>query len=189
MDPNDFTPRQQELFQHLLRDVLAQGFSGFTIDRAVRDYHCSKSTIYALGRNRDEILRQLLISFFRDVTRQVTAATEQDGSCAQQLDSYFTAMARALEPASAAFMRDMAREQVAQEVYSVNTQAAVAQVDRLLTRGVAEGEFTLDSVEFTSQLIQRSLTDIQQGFYHDVLPTGAAYAAFGRLVLGGLAQR
>nr|WP_120491665.1 TetR/AcrR family transcriptional regulator [Corynebacterium lactis] len=185
----NFTPRQQALFDALMRDVLDEGFAEFTVDAAAKRYRCSKSTMYSLGRNRDEILRGVIVEFFREVARQTEPIWVEDGvdlPCVEVLEAYFSAIARALEPAGETFMRDLLTEPVAQEVYSVNTAAAVKVVDRILSAGVESGEFSIESVGFVSRLIQRSLQDIQSGVYLDVLPNARAYAAFGELVIRGL---
>ncbi|WP_245621878.1 TetR/AcrR family transcriptional regulator [Corynebacterium lactis] len=185
----NFTSRQQALFDALMRDVLNEGFADFTVDAAARRYRCSKSTMYSLGANRDEILRGVIVEFFRGVARATEPVWVEDGvdlPCVEVLEGYFAAIARALEPASEKFMRDLLAEPVAQEVYSVNTAAAVKVVDGILSAGVEFGEFSIESVGFVSRLIQRSLQDIQSGVYLDVLPNARAYAAFGELVIRGL---
>lgn len=181
------TPRQRELFNALLQDFLAEGFESFTIDGATKRYQCSKSTMYALGPSRDAIIRRVLVSFFKEITRRTAVTTAP--TYAQALEKYFSSMTIALEPASPEFMRDLASEPAAQEVYSFNTKRATETIHKLLSQGVEAGEFTAEYTDFVSRLIQRSMSDIQQGFYSDTLAPAEAYHTLGQLILHGISLR
>ncbi|APT92655.1 transcriptional regulator [Corynebacterium phocae] len=178
------TARQRELRQALRRDFLAEGFENFTIDGAVKRYHCSKSTLYALGNSRDNIIRAILVDFFKDITTQTKPRL--DLPAPQALEQYFTDIAAALAPASPQFMRDCAREDVAQRVYSHNTKGAVENIRAMLDKGVKHGEFHASSLPFLPHLVQRAMEDIQRGIYQDTVSSAAAYAAFGELLIRGL---
>ncbi|WP_338131865.1 hypothetical protein [Corynebacterium striatum] len=123
-----------------------------------------------MGKTRDAIIRRVLVSFFKEITRRTAPEANRATSAARALEDYFTAMTSALTPASTAFMRDLATEPVAQEVYALNTSGATQTIRTLLERGVAAGEFRAESVAFTSLVIQRTMADIQQGAYTEALP-------------------
>lgn len=181
------TSRQQELFTALHADFLRSGFADFTIDSAAARHRCSKSTLYALGATRDDIVRRVLIAYFQDITARTTPAPATT-SATTALQDYFEAIAAALEPASQAFLRDLAHDPVAQEVYAVNTRAALGVISGLLRRGVDNGEFAVESIDFCSLLIQNAMTDIQQGAYSSTLSPHAAYRALGTIILQGIAR-
>lgn len=180
------TARQRELFDALYTSFLSQGFHDFTIDGAVAAFHCSKSTIYALGSSRDAIIRRILVTFFKEVTRQVDAQLSGLRSDRSRLETYFSAMTSALEPASAAFMRDLASEPVAREIYEFNTKAATEKIAAIIESGASSGEFAVDSPEFLTLIIQRTMNDIQQGVYAPTLPFADSYRQLGQIILGGI---
>lgn len=182
------TARQRELFNAILTDFLAHGFATFTIDNATKRYRCSKSTLYGLGDTRDVIIRRILVSFFKEVTRRTDTSIDKSPSYSAALENYFNAMSTALSSASPAFMRDLAKEPVAQDVFSINTQSATATIHRLLNAGVKVGEFCAESTAFVSQLIQRTMNDIQQGQYLDALEPTEAYKQFGAIILHGISH-
>lgn len=182
------TARQRELFDALYTTFLKQGFRDFTVDGAVATFHCSKSTLYALGKSRDEIIRRILVTFFKEVTRQVDAQLIGLRSQQSILETYFSAMTTALEPASAEFMRDMATEPVAREVYQLNTTAASEKISQIITKGIASGEFAVTSPEFLTRLISHSMAEIQQGKYATTLPYAEAYRELGRIILHGISK-
>ena len=108
------TPRQRAVFESLLERFLQNGFVDFTIDRAARELRCSKTTLYALGGTRDDIVERILIGFFRQVAARTEAALRAERSHAATMKAYFDAIVQALEPASPAFTRDLTRDPVGQ---------------------------------------------------------------------------
>lgn len=186
--PATLTPRQRALFSDLLQSFLTDGFESFTIDGATKKFHCSKSTIYALGGSRDEVIRRVLISFFREVTRRTDIALRSYKSPKSALEHYFHAIGTALEPASEAFMRDLAKEPVAKEIYDTNTKAATKKIAALIEKGVANGDFRTENPDFIAALIATSLEQIQQGTFSETIDAHQAYRQFGTLLLHGLSN-
>lgn len=180
------TPRKQALHDAILADFLKEGFRDFTIDAATKRYHCSKSTLYTFGKSRDEIVRRILISFFKEIAQTTEAAGRPIANHAESLFAYFDAIRTCLEPASAEFMHDLATEPVAQRVYDLNTAAAIDEIMRRIESGIEAGEFNSIQPAFAARMIQRSMQDIQQGEYSDVIATPDAYRELGRIVLRGL---
>ena len=183
------TPRQRELFNSLLRDFLKEGFESFTIDNASKRYHCSKSTIYGLGTTRDEILSRILVSYFKEVTRRTTPDLASTKSYRDAFVEYFDNIKDSLSAASPKFMQDLASDPVAHDIYTVNTQAATRIIHNLLELGVESGEFSIDSVELTSRIIQQSMDSIQKGTYSDILKPQETYPHLGRLISNGISRK
>ena len=183
------TPRQREFFNSLLRDFLEEGFESFTIDNASKRYHCSKSTIYGLGTTRDEILSRILVSYFKEVTRRTTPDLASTKSYRDAFVEYFDNIKDSLSAASPKFMQDLASDPVAHDIYTVNTQAATRIIHNLLELGVESGEFSIDSVELTSRIIQQSMDSIQKGTYSDILKPQETYPHLGRLIINGISRK
>ena len=180
------TPRKQALHDAILADFLKEGFRDFTIDAATKRYHCSKSTLYTFGKTRDEIVKRILISFFKEIAQTTARAGRPISNHAESLFAYFDAIRTSLEPASTEFMHDLATEPVAQRVYDLNTAAAIDEIMRRIESGIQAGGFNAIHPAFAARMIQRSMQDIQQGVYSDVIPTPEAYRELGRIVLRGL---
>ena len=180
------TARQRRLFHDILTSFLKEGFESFTIDGATKRFRCSKSTLYALGNSRDEVIRRILISFFKEVTRRTDVALKLHHSPKATLEQYFLAISAALEPASPAFMRDLANEPVAHEIYQKNTDAATQIISDLIEKGAASGEFSSESPAFIAAITTTIMTQIQQGAYADIVSARNAYELLGKLVVTGL---
>lgn len=189
MTTSSLSPRQRILFNQILSDFLAHGFADFTIDKATRDYHCSKSTLYALGESKDAILRRILISFFKEVSRRTALAISDSKSPQACIKDYFEAITTTLEPASPAFMNDLATTPIGRQVFETNTQAAAETIKTLIERGISEGEFrSLDS-RLVAAFIGHSLEHIQRGDYEPIASAHVAYRELGRLILGGISHQ
>lgn len=180
--------RQRELFDAILTSFLKEGFSTFTIDGATRRFRCSKSTLYALGTTRDEVIRRILVSFFREVARTTDAAAAAKRSDRARLMAYFSAMTSALASASPEFMHDVSTETVAREIYATNTRAATERIESIIESGITSGEFRAGPTRFTAEIIRAAMERIEQGERIGELSSGDAYEELGRLVLHGISH-
>lgn len=180
------TTRQQELFDQLLTLFLDEGFAEFTMDAAASRLHCSKSTIYALAQSREDLVRLVLIEFFRRVSEQTEAALATGDTTAERLHNYLAAMAVALRPASAAFMRDAAVVPAAAAVYRRNTEIATAKITDLIVDGVRQGEFRPVPTEFIVALISAAMEKIQQVVTLGGVSGVDAYRELGGFILHGV---
>lgn len=183
------TQRQQEVFGHLRVMFLTEGFAHFTIDSAAARLQCSKSTIYALGRTREDLIRAVLVDFFKDVANRTDAALATPGSVSRRLLCYLDAMARALQPASAQFMRDVATSPGASRVYATNTRVATAKLRALLDDGVASGELRPAPTALVAEVIASAMDQIQQRTIRYGAGDATSYRALGELIVYGVAAR
>ena len=63
--------RQAEVFQRLIALTLERGFAGYTLEQAAIVLRCSKSTIYALAGSREQLIRAVVVAFFRGAAERV----------------------------------------------------------------------------------------------------------------------
>lgn len=180
------TPRQQQLFDELLAIFLAEGFRDFTMDAAAARLRCSKATIYALAGGREDLVRAVLVAFFRQVSRGTEEALNGPGGPGQRLRAYLEAMAEQLRPASARFLQDVAASPVASGVYERNTRIAAAKVTALVAEGTAAGEFRPVPTEFIAEVVSSAMDRIQQRTGMGGLDGPSAYRELGLLILGGI---
>lgn len=183
------TPRQRALFEKLLSQFLDHGFADFTIDSAARDLRCSKTTLYALGATRDDIVRRIVISFFEQVAARTEASLHNHSSYSAQFTAYFQAIVQALAPASPAFMSDLGTDPVGQEVFAKNTDVALQRINKILAAGVASGEFRTVATTFVARIADDTMHQIRLGHFEDILPAQDAYRELGDLLLHGLVAR
>jgi AcrR family transcriptional regulator len=182
------TRRRAELFDQLLGLFLAEGFADLTIDALATRLRCSKTTLYALARSRDELVRAVVVHFFRGATERVEARLADARDDRERVLAYLQAVAAELEPASAAFFDDVAASPAAREVYERNTRAAARRVEQIITDGVATGAFRPVHVGFVADVLASIMVRIQQRQVAASTGLGdaAAYTELAALVMRGI---
>ncbi len=180
--------RQEELLDQLVELFLAEGFRQFTLaDLAVR-LHCSKSTLYALGESKEQLVGNAVRRFFARATAQVEARTAAAADADARVLAYLGGVADALRPASPEFMGDVAAHPMARQAYARNTAAAAERVRSLIDAGVADGTFRAVHAAFVADTVAATMARVQAG---DVgratgLSDAEAYEELARLVLRGV---
>ncbi len=182
------TARQDELFDQLVTLFLAEGFREQTIDALAARLRCSKTTLYALAGTRDELVRAVVVHFFRTATSQVEAGLDAAAGARERIVAYLQGVAAQLKPASPEFFDDVAAAPAAREVYEQNTRAAARRVRQLVAEGVASGAFRPVHVAFVADVLTATMVRIQQ---RDVaaatgLGDAEAYTELAELVVRGL---
>lgn len=181
--------RRAELEDGVLRLVLHEGFSRFTLDDVAARLHCSKRTLYTLARSREQLFRAAVVRFFRDATGRVEQAVTEVARPAARITAYLNAVATELAAASPAFFDDVASFAPAAEVYERNTRAAARRIGELIDDGVRAGEFREVNAGFVADLVAAQMVRIQQRQVAAAtgLSDSRAYAELAALVTAGLA--
>ncbi|EHN09317.1 Transcriptional regulator TetR family [Patulibacter medicamentivorans] len=182
------TERHLELLDDLVELFLAEGFASFTLGDLATRLRCSKTTLYALGRNKEQLTAGAVRHFFRTATAFVEERTAAQDDPAERIVVYLRAVADALRPASAQFMADLADHPAAAEVYERNTAAAAERVRRLIAEGVDAGDFRAVHAAFVADTVAATMTRIQSGavLRNTGLHDAEAYEELAALVLGGV---
>lgn len=182
------TGRQAQLFDQLVDLFLAEGFADFTLDDLAARLRCSKSTLYALARSKEQLAVAVVKYFFRRAATRVEERTEQEKSALDRVGAYLSAVASELRPASARFYADLAAFPPALEVYGRNTRIAAARVRALVDEGVTSGEFREVHAAFVGELVSTAMVAIQRGEITERtgLRDADAYEELASLLLRGI---
>ncbi|NMO92154.1 TetR/AcrR family transcriptional regulator [Actinomycetospora sp. TBRC 11914] len=180
--------RRDELFDALVELLLAEGFSGFTLDDVAARLRCSKRTLYGLAGSKEQLVTAAVVRFFRSATSRVEAAVATRTDPADQLAAYLRAVAAELAPASARFFEDLASFPPAAEIYERNTRAAAGRVREIIAEGVASGAFRDVHVSFAAEVIASTMEAIQQRRIAATtgLADAEAYEQLATLLVSGL---
>jgi AcrR family transcriptional regulator len=168
--------------------LLAEGFAHFTLDDLAARLHCSKRTLYGLAGSKEQLVRAVVVHFFRGATDRVEKALAEQTTPSDRLAAYLRTVAEVLAPASSAFFDDVAAFPPAAEVYERNTQAAAGRVGDLVEDGVAAGAFRPVHVAFVADLISAAMVRIQTRRVAAAtgLADAEAYERLAELLLNGL---
>jgi AcrR family transcriptional regulator len=182
------SPRQAEVFRRLVALTLDRGFAGYTLEQAAIALRCSKSTIYALAGTREQLIRAVVVSFFRDAAERVEERVTLESDPARRVRAYLLAVADELRPASAQFMDDVAGFAPAREIYERNTAIAAQRVRELILDGIESRAFRAVHSAFIADVVSATMVRIQQ---RDVaqatgLSDAEAYDDLANLVVNGI---
>ncbi|MEV6007039.1 TetR/AcrR family transcriptional regulator [Streptomyces sp. NPDC051976] len=182
--------RRSELFGALVDLLTQEGFAHFTLDDLAARLHCSKRTLYGLAGSKEQLVRAVVVHFFRSATGRVESALAAESAPAARLAAYLHAVAGELAPLSPQFFEDVAGFEPAAEVYERNTRAAARRVEQLIEEGVAAGEFREVHIAFAADVIASAMVRIQQRHVAAVtgLADAEAYACLAELLLHGLSR-
>jgi AcrR family transcriptional regulator len=183
--------RQAEVFGELTRLYLRRGFSSFTLEQAASELRCSKSTIYALAGSREQLVRAVVVSFFRDAAELVEHRLSAVADPVMRVSAYLDAVADALRPASAEFMDDVAAFPPAREIYQRNTAIATQRVHDLIVEGINAGVFRNVPSTFIAEVISTVMVRIQQRDFsrNTGLTDSEAYAELAGLFVNGIISK
>lgn len=182
------TARHEELADRLVALFLAEGLRGFTLGQLAERLRCSKTTLYALGESKEQLVGNAVVRFFRAAATEVERRTAAEDDPAAKLETYFAAVADALRPASDAFIADLTAHPTARQAYARNTRFAAARVRELLDEGVAAGTFREVHAAFVADTAATTMERIQTGRVREAtgLHDAEAYEELARLVLRGV---
>ncbi|MFE0462243.1 TetR/AcrR family transcriptional regulator [Kitasatospora sp. NPDC058965] len=182
--------RRAVLFEELVELLISEGFAQLTLDDIAARLHCSKRTLYGLAGSKEQLVRAVVVHFFRRATGRVEAATAAERGPARRLAAYLGAVAAELAPLSPQFFDDLADFEPAAEVYERNTRAAAARVGQLIEEGVTDGVFREVHVAFAAEVITSVMVRIQQRQVAAAtgLADAAAYGHLAELLLHGLVR-
>ncbi|MEO7720360.1 MAG: TetR/AcrR family transcriptional regulator [Pseudolysinimonas sp.] len=182
------SPRQADVFRRLLALTLDRGFAGYTLEQAAMALRCSKSTIYALAGSREQLIRAVVVAFFRDAAERVEERVALEPDPVRRVRAYLLAVADELRPASAQFMDDVAGFAPAREIYERNTAIAAQRVRELIMDGIQSKAFRDVHAAFIADVVSATMVRIQQ---RDVarstgLSDAEAYDDLANLVVNGI---
>lgn len=182
--------RSEEVLDGLVDLFLAEGFRRFTLADMATRMHCSKSTLYALGHSKEQVVLNVLTRFFERATEQVEAQTAAEVDDRRRVVAYLRAMADALRPASMALIEDIAAHPTARAVYERNTAIAAGRVAALIEAGAVHGSFREADPRFVADVVTATMTRIQRGEVARAtgLSDAEAYDELAELVIDGISS-
>jgi AcrR family transcriptional regulator len=182
--------RRSELFDDLVALLLREGFAQLTLDDVAARLRCSKRTLYGIASSKEQLVRAVVVHFFRNATARVEAALAAESAPVARLSGYLRAVAAELAPASPRFFDDVAGFEPAAEVYERNTRAAALRVRQLIDEGVAAGAFREVHAAFAADVISSVMVRIQRRQVAEStgLADAAAYGHLAELLLHGLTR-
>lgn len=134
------TPRQLEILDELEAWVLRDDFADATMAEVAKRMACSLRTLYGIAPSKDELVLIVLDRRLHRIGREAIAAMESETSPLARLRSYLRATNLAVQPTTAAFLRDYADVRGATELNGSHADYVVAVTRELLQAAIDAGE-------------------------------------------------
>jgi AcrR family transcriptional regulator len=168
--------------------VLEHGFSTFTMDDFAARARCSKTTLYALGPSKQDLVATLYRRFFRDATTTIEARIFDIPSERARIAEYLSAVGEAMSRMSPACYDDMMHLRSTRQIYELNSEAAARRVRSFIDAGIRSGEFRATNARFVGESVWLLIDGILHGVLLERtgLTSGQAYNEIAALVLNAL---
>lgn len=179
--------RQEELLGLLVDLFLAEGFAQFHVEELALRLRASKSTLYALGASKEQLIATVVRRFFRQATAEVEAGVERESDPLRRITAYLEGIAVALAPASEQFYEDLANLAPTRDIYAMNTRMAGRRVRELVRQAERPGR-PVDSA-FLGAATAVVMESIQQGRLRELGAAGSdadAYRSLADLLVAAL---
>lgn len=182
--------RREELKAQLEDILLAEGFTGLTMDDLAARTNCSKATLYSLTGTKEQLVITVTKGFFGRAAEEIEAAVAAEADARQRIGTYLAGVGTAMRRQSPAFYADMVGFEPTAEIYRHNSSTAARRVRELIEDGVRKGVFRPVDGTFAAQLITLAIDGVQSGelLRTTGLGAGDAFAELGDLLLNGLSS-
>jgi AcrR family transcriptional regulator len=132
------TPRQREVLDELEDLVVRGGFSGLPMAEIAARMNCSLRTLYGIAPSKDELVLVVVDRRLRRIGRRAIAALDGREPPLAALRAYLRTANEAVQPATAAFARELAGVPGAKALLDAHEGYVVAVARDLLERAVAQ---------------------------------------------------
>ncbi|MEV5831632.1 TetR/AcrR family transcriptional regulator [Spirillospora sp. NPDC052242] len=171
--------------------LLAEGFTGLTMDELAARTNCSKSTLYSIAGTKEQLVIAVTKRFFGRAAEEIEAAVAAEDDARQRIATYLTGVGTAMRRQSPDFYIDMVGFRPTAEIYQRNSSTAARRVGEMIDDGVRQGVFRPVDGTFAAQLIALAIDGVQSGelLRTTGLSAGDAFAELGDLLLNGLSSQ
>lgn len=193
LEPNpqrDFPlrPRAATLLPLIEAIVLQDGFSRLSVGDLAERLSCSKRTIYEIAPSKNELVLNVLRSFFARIRADADEAAAQRSSPAEGLHDYLQVGVRAAQRLSHDTVTDIQRWEPALQIWQDHVRLRVEGFSALLERGIRIGAFRPVNPVLVAELVFASLNRILQPEFYTAtqLSISVAFQETYRLLIPAL---
>jgi AcrR family transcriptional regulator len=150
--------------------------------------HCSKTTIYTLGVDKEQLVATLYRRFFREATATIEERIAPIATERERIATYLDAIGSHMSRMSNACYIDMTQHDATLEIYGTNARVSAERVRLFIERGISTGEFGGTNAHFIGEAVWLLIEGIHHGVLLDRthLTSGQAYREIAELVLKAL---
>ena len=185
--PSKSARRREELIERIIELFLEEGFADLSLDDIARELHCSKSTLYAIAKSKEQIIVAVVRAFFRRAALRVESRLRRDDPASvDRIGTYLQAISAELAPASATFFADLDSFPATREIYRDNTRIAAHRVQAIVLDTIPDASRV--EATFVGTVAGQIMEAIHRGEIESAtgLDDSAAYRALSSLITDGI---
>ncbi|MBY8862326.1 TetR/AcrR family transcriptional regulator [Nocardia sp. CA2R105] len=182
------TARREELLAQVTDIFLAEGFTSVTVEDLTRRMRCSKSTLYAIGSTKEQLVVAAAKHFFGTEADRIEQTVADHDEPQIKITTYLEGVAQAMRRNSSAFYADMVTYPPTAEIYARNTARAAERIREMIGDGVRSGAFRATNGTFAAQVVALAIEAVQSGTLLERTGLSAAesFAELADLLFNGL---
>ena len=157
-----FSARQLELLDGLERIVLEDRFGELGVGEIARRLSCSRSTLYAIARSKDELFDVVVE---RVLDRIATAARDACGrqtNPTDRLEAYLAGALDAIRAIDGPLIAEMQRHAGARTRLAAFQRTVIGEIEALIRSGVDAGDFHPVNTALAAELLDAVVSRIRQ---------------------------
>lgn len=142
LDPESerrLTARQREILDELEKSLAVEGLADLTMAEIAAQVNCSLRTLYGIAPSKEELVLAVVDRRLRRIGRAAIEPLRASMSALEALRAYLRAANEAVQPATAAYARELADIPGASRLIDAHEGYVIAVTRSLLERAVAEG--------------------------------------------------
>lgn len=153
--------RHLELLDELEAIVLTEGFRDLTVGGLAERLHCSRRTLYELADSKDDLVLLVIDRILRRVAHRAQRAVRNEATRLGGLRAFLLQGPVELHSATISFAEDLAADPAAHELVARHFRYATQVVARMLSEGIAAGEFVPINTMVAAEVINAGLAHLQ----------------------------
>lgn len=189
--PSELTPRGREILDQIEAIIVRDGFAKMTVDELASRLKCSKSTLYDLAPNKEELVLVVLDRRWRRTGHQLMGQLQNLDDPAARLEAYMTADIHHRQQSSVKFSEDLSRHPAANRLFTDHLRYSLALLQEIVQEGIDRGDFEPIPPRFVAEVVQAAGARCQdpQVLRAVGMNYEEATASLYRLVCSGLVRR
>ena len=182
--------RREQILEELVGIYASEGFAHLSLEELTARLHCSRSTIYSLGRSRPLLDVTVIQHLFQKARGRVIALSAREQEATDRLRVFLQALPAEAGRVSRACFRDMMSSPATSLAYHDSINETVEVIRTLIDEGITSGQFRPVHGAFVGETIAAIVRDIEWGDIRERtgLSHEEAYAEMSSLMLGALAN-
>jgi len=154
--------REAQLRKTLQDIILSDGFARLSVSEMAQRLGCSKRTIYELAPTKNDLVLDVLTSFFETLRDDALLASRNNDDPAGQIFDYLQVGVRAAQRMGPVVIADIDKWEPARRLWQAHIRLRVEGLRELIERGIETGVFRALSPVLVAEMVFAGLSRLRE---------------------------